>query len=167
MAVPINPENVLTRIQLLSLLLSTLVVYRVGATYTPDQECNSKSFSVQLHATFAAHLSKRSDPPSAARAQLALRSPHARRLLLHTHTSAPFKSHLYTPRGQPNLICLARLQSRISAPTRGLVEFSQLRWSSVLDCRAWVGSRCRSMDVIQCSRRYERGGTTRHHLSFV
>ena len=99
MAVPINPENVLTRIQLLSLLSSALVVYRVGATYTPDQECNSKSFSVQLHATFAAHLSKRSDPPSAARAQLALRSPHARRLLLHTHTSAPFKSHPYTPRG--------------------------------------------------------------------
>ena len=62
------------------------------------------------------------------------------------------------------LICLARPQSRISALTRGLVEFSQLRWSSVLDCRAWVGSGCHIMDVIQCSRRYERGGTTCCHL---
>ena len=89
-AVPINPNNVLTHIQLPSLLSNALVVYRVIATYRLDRECNSKSYSFQLHATFIAHLIKRSDSPSAAWAHITLRSPflpsHAHQIVAPTHT---------------------------------------------------------------------------------
>jgi hypothetical protein len=38
--VPVNPDHVRSNIHLPSLLSNALVIYRVGATYAPDKECN-------------------------------------------------------------------------------------------------------------------------------
>ena len=148
-------KNVLSsHIQLPSLLSKALVLYRVGATCAPDQECNSTSNSVNFalrsllisqKEAILPPLLEHTSPPEAHFYPLS----HARPLLLHTHTSAPVHvASAQAARPQPYHIHLTRLQSRISAPTRGLVGFSSSRWSSVLDCGAWVGSGCRSMDVI-------------------
>ncbi|KAI9459683.1 PGAP1-like protein-domain-containing protein [Lactarius psammicola] len=96
--VPVNPNNVLSDIQLPSLLSNALVVYRVGATYASDQGCNEPLLPPLLEHT----------SPSEAHFHPLM---HARQLLLHTHTAAPFTSHPHT-RG-------LNLTFRLSAPTRG------------------------------------------------
>ena len=143
-----------SHIQLPSLLSKALVVYRVGSTYAPDQECNSTSISVNF--TLLSLLISQKEailPPllehTSPSEALFYPLSHPRPVLLHTHTSAPVHvASAQAARPQPYLIHLTRLQSRISAPTRGLVGFSWSRWSSVLDRRAYLGSGCRSMDVI-------------------
>jgi glycosylphosphatidylinositol deacylase len=99
--VPVNSDNLLSDIQLPSVLSNALVVYRVGATYAPDQECNSTYNWIGFTPMFAAHaIQRRLLPPL-----LEHTSPseahfypltHARPLLLHTHTGAPFTSHPHT-----------------------------------------------------------------------
>lgn len=81
--VSVNPNNVLSDIQLPSLLSNALVVYRVGATYASDQGCNKPLLPPLLEHTSSseAHFYPLT---------------HARPLLLHTHTGAPFISHPHT-----------------------------------------------------------------------
>jgi hypothetical protein len=110
-----------------------------------------------IHAVSAACL-YRSASLSTARAQVALGGPflpsyacynvsstHAHRRAFHIASAHA--------RPRPYLVRLIRLQYYVSAPARGLVGFPLSRWRTVLNCYAWLGSGCRCMAVIQCSRR--------------
>ncbi|KAH9047006.1 PGAP1-like protein-domain-containing protein [Lactarius deliciosus] len=81
--VPVNPNNVHSDIRLPSLLSNALVVYRVGATYASDQRCDNPLLTPLLEHT---------SPSEAHFYPLT----HARPLLLHTHSGAPFTSHPHT-----------------------------------------------------------------------
>ena len=99
-SVPVNANNVLSKIELPSLLSNALVVNRVRATYVSSQECNSVYNSMF---PFCVRCSSHTEPllppllehtsPSEAHFYSLM---HARPSLLHTHSSAPFISHTHT-----------------------------------------------------------------------
>ena len=99
-SIPINPNNILSNIQLPSLLSNALVVYRVGAAYTSDQVCNgAKNFFYTFCVRYSSHtepvlppLLEHTSPSEAHFYSLT----HAQPLLLHTHSSAPFLPHTHT-----------------------------------------------------------------------
>ena len=89
----------LSKIKLPSLLSKALVVYRVQATYTPNQGCKSAYnclFSICLRCSFHTEplpppLLEHTLPSEAHFYPLTL----ARTLLLHTHSSTPFTLHTH------------------------------------------------------------------------
>ena len=97
--VQVNPNNVLSDIQLPSLLSNALVVYRVSATYASDQGCNS-AYNCMDSVSAAQRLTEALLPPLLEHTSLSEAHfhplTHARPLLLHIHTGAPFTSHPHT-----------------------------------------------------------------------
>ena len=99
MVIPVNKTNIFSDIQLPSVLSNALVVFRVGATY---EECDSTYSSLR---SCCVHCSSHTEPllpPLLEHTFLEHMSPseahfypltHARPLLLHTHTGAPFISY--------------------------------------------------------------------------
>lgn len=164
-------KNVLSsHIQLPSLLSKALVLYRVGATCAPDQECNSTSNSVNFalrsllisqKEAILPPLLEHTSPPEAHFYPLS----HARPSLLHPHTSAPFTLHPYTPRGL-NLTLYASQNCKVAS------LHLRVDWWSSLDrasARYWTALSGWAVGVsvwMLCSvlGKYEREGTSRRHL---
>jgi hypothetical protein len=143
-----------------------LVVYRVGATYTPDKECNSTYNCLDSYYVRCSPHTEELLPPL-----LAHTSPsevyfypltHARPLLLllHTHTSAPFTSHPHV-RGL-NLTLYASPDRRVASLHLRVGWWGSLGRAAAWhwNCRAWLGSDIVIWMLFSALGEYERGGTT-------
>ncbi|KAI0296337.1 PGAP1-like protein-domain-containing protein [Multifurca ochricompacta] len=82
-SITVHPDNILTKVQLPSLLSNALLVYRVSATYASERSCNQPLLSPLLE--HASHFETHFHPLT-----------QSRPLLLHAHTGAPFTSSPHT-----------------------------------------------------------------------
>ena len=156
----------LTHIRLPSLLSNALVVYRVGATYAPDQECvgTSNSFDFTRRSLLISRkeailppLLEYTSPSEAHFHPLS----HAKPSLLHTHTSAPFTSHPHTPRGL-NLTLYTSQDCKVAS-----LHLRVDWWASLgrAGARYWTAVPGWAVGIVvwmlfSALGEYERGGTT-------
>ena len=149
------------------------MVYQVGATYAPDQECNSTPNS--LNFTLRSLLISQKEailPPllehtSHSEAHFHPLT-HPRPLLLHAHSSAPFTSHPHTPRGL-NLTLYTSQDCKVAS-----LHLRVDWWSSLgrAGARYWTAVPAWAVGVVvwmlfNALGEYERGGTKHRHFFFV
>ena len=148
------------------------MVYRVGATYAPDQECNStpnslnftlRSLLISQKEAILPPLLEHTSPSEAHFHPLTQPRP----LLLHAHSSAPFTSHPHTPRGL-NLTLYTSQDCKVAS-----LHLRVDWWSSLgrAGARYWTAVPAWAVGVVvwmlfNALGEYERGGTKHRHLFF-
>jgi GPI inositol-deacylase len=98
-SISLNPNGVLSRVHLPSLLSNVLLVYRVTAIYAEGQSCSGELNCCNSCCSTGHRIIEPLLPPLLEHASLSEAHFHpltqSRPLLLHTHTSAPFTSSPY------------------------------------------------------------------------
>lgn len=99
-SITLNSNNMLSRVHLPSLLSNVLLVYRVTAIHAEGQLCTGVHFMVIFVPSYRSSYIDSLLPPLLEHASFSEAHFHpltqSRKLLLHTHTSAPFTSSPYS-----------------------------------------------------------------------
>jgi len=142
--ISLNPNDVLSTVQLPYLLSNVLLVYRITAIHAEGQSClgSGELNCYNPCCSIAHHIIEPLLPPLLEHASFSEAHFHSlaqsRPLLLHTHTGAPFIIFLRA-RLQSHSLHLARLPSGIFTSTHRLVGYVRPRWCSILDSCARMG----------------------------